>query len=98
LEGVGEITSLEAFDLSEFEIDVIAASIELVLDSSSVELVFKVTSDEAGGYTSSDADWAGNHAGDRSYLPDYISDTTDDFPNVDMTKGFAKKTEGFTSD
>jgi hypothetical protein len=93
--GVGNIASLDALDLSEFEIDVIATGNELVLDRSSIKLVLKVPSDDTPSNASSYADWAGDHASDGSHSSDYVADSIDDFPDVDTTKGFAKKAEGF---
>ena len=60
--GTGDITSLEAFNLSEIKLDIVTPSIQFVLNCSSEKLGFDISSNDTGSYTSGDADWAGNEA------------------------------------
>jgi hypothetical protein len=68
--GVGDITSLEVVNLSEIELDIIAPSVQFVLNRASENLFFEIPSNNTGSYASRYTNWAGDKAGDLGDLPD----------------------------
>jgi hypothetical protein len=89
--GVGDITSLEVVNLSEIELDIIAPSVQFVLNCASENLFFEIPSNDTGSYASRHTNWAGDKAGDPGDLPDSLCDPADspcDFSQVKFP-GFA---------